>query len=790
MPRISSFESLTSPANGDLVPIVDVSDTSMAATGTTKQVTFENMMAAISAVLTADNSSLTTAITALTATVATNATAALQKSNNLSDVGSTTTARTNLGLGSAAQSATSAFLAAGTTLDAIPAPVASVSFNSEKGTNAAPGTLATDLATIGQLKLDFNVKSVTYGAKGDGTTVDTTAIQNTVAAAITAGGGDILFPPGTFVMSNVTWGSNLNIVGSGQGNTIFLLDPAANGTVSTVVVCRVAPASSVTDTSYCYMHDLTIDGNKSNWGANTTNRFMGYYLGQSTAGLISHCGIKNVEFRNCMSYACDIERATYSTIDNCEAHDNGYSSGSGSHINADGFTMIGDDIQLVNCRAWNNAVEGFRGGQSGAAWYRVQIVNCHAFTNGGNGASIGADTTGGDVLWDSQIIGGSYYSNTGAGVLLNPNANNCGVHGTTVWGNTTNGILVDGALNCSITGNNLRDNATAGATNPELYLSAGSQYITVVGNTIRSANATHAISEQSAASVDYNIIDGNTVASTGTTVATVGTHTVIGTNQGYTVASGSTTESPLPGDSEFLWWTGDPEYGATTTLGALPTAGSLYMHQFVLTSAQTLTGVVHYMATAGSVLTTNECYIGIYDSTGTLRATTGDMSGETYTVSTTASSAAVSGTGFVAGMVGNQYTIAGVAGTFTVATYNSSTSITMSTTVPTMVTSQTMTPTTNYSWLGSASVKVTNFVSTYAAPAGRYYVAYMFNGTTGPIFKGSGTIVSIVNLNQTAANYRIALSSSTGNTTALPGTITLSGNVGNSSAIGVWTAGF
>ena len=47
MAKISAYTELTSPAAGDRMPIVDVSDTSMAATGTTKYVQFSNIQAAI-----------------------------------------------------------------------------------------------------------------------------------------------------------------------------------------------------------------------------------------------------------------------------------------------------------------------------------------------------------------------------------------------------------------------------------------------------------------------------------------------------------------------------------------------------------------------------------------------------------------------------------------------------------------------------------------------------------------------------------------------------------------------
>lgn len=53
----------------------------------------------------------------------------------------------------------------------------------------------------------FNVKHRDYGAKGDGVTDDTAAIQSAINAAVAAGGGIVFFPAGTYLIT-----SSLNVV--------------------------------------------------------------------------------------------------------------------------------------------------------------------------------------------------------------------------------------------------------------------------------------------------------------------------------------------------------------------------------------------------------------------------------------------------------------------------------------------------------------------------------------------------------------------------------------------------
>ncbi|HEX8711289.1 MAG TPA: glycosyl hydrolase family 28-related protein [Terracidiphilus sp.] len=55
----------------------------------------------------------------------------------------------------------------------------------------------------------FNVRE--YGAAGDGKTLDTDAINRTIEAAAAAGGGLVLFPPGTYLCFSIHLKSNVHL---------------------------------------------------------------------------------------------------------------------------------------------------------------------------------------------------------------------------------------------------------------------------------------------------------------------------------------------------------------------------------------------------------------------------------------------------------------------------------------------------------------------------------------------------------------------------------------------------
>jgi polygalacturonase len=93
---------------------------------------------------------------------------------------------------------------------AIPGTVGQVAFGMTASHSPEEGNAA-----------EFNVR--TYGATGDGKTVDTPAVNRAIEAAAAAGGGVVVFPAGTYVCFTIRLKSNVEIYLS-PGCTILAAD--------------------------------------------------------------------------------------------------------------------------------------------------------------------------------------------------------------------------------------------------------------------------------------------------------------------------------------------------------------------------------------------------------------------------------------------------------------------------------------------------------------------------------------------------------------------------------------
>lgn len=102
----------------------------------------------------------------------------------------------------------------------------------------------------------YNVLS--YGATGNGVTDDTTAIQATIAAAQSFGGGDVIFPYGTYLHGGLTLPSNnISLVSSGGWGATLKLKNSAN-------VYSIVFSNGTNGITGGRIANLKIDGNCTN----------------------------------------------------------------------------------------------------------------------------------------------------------------------------------------------------------------------------------------------------------------------------------------------------------------------------------------------------------------------------------------------------------------------------------------------------------------------------------------------------------------------------------------------
>lgn len=112
-----------------------------------------------------------------------------------------------------------------------------------------------------------------YGAKVDGSTNDTTAVNSAVSAAASAGGGVVFIPAGTMITQPIQGVSSVGFRGAGTQQTTWKLinsatavAPSGSGSCSTTASVLIECFTTAWSVS-----DLTIDGNTSNQTAATSH---------------------------------------------------------------------------------------------------------------------------------------------------------------------------------------------------------------------------------------------------------------------------------------------------------------------------------------------------------------------------------------------------------------------------------------------------------------------------------------------------------------------------------------
>ncbi len=252
----------------------------------------------------------------------------------------------------------------------------------------------------------FDVRA--YGATGDGTTNDYTAIQ----AAITAAGavkGAVMIPPGTYA-----YGTTLDA--SFQGITIMGVGrPTLKFTGTGNALQLAMPTASTNRYDFC-LRDFIIDGN-----ANCTN---GIYI-----QAYHHGFIENVEVRNVNAAGLRTEFSVCTQISNFIVS---YAFGAWTQTPVNGivFDKKGASELTVDCTVTNAIIEGVSG-----AGIRIIAGACNTFLGGtseGNATGVQIDT-GGVTSYQNVFKNMFCESNTVSDFVVNGNSNV--FEGCTGWSN-------------------------------------------------------------------------------------------------------------------------------------------------------------------------------------------------------------------------------------------------------------------------------------------------------------------------------------------------------------------
>jgi polygalacturonase len=179
---------------------------------------------------------------------------------------------------------------------------------------ASPALMAQDskLSSTGATALGiFDIR--TYGAAGDGKTVDSPAIDKAITAASSAGGGTVLFPAGTWLCFSIHLKSNVALY-LAQGATIIAADSPLPGATTgynggTYDAAEPSTAGPYQDYGHQHwhnsllwgedLHDVSITGPGLIHGKGLSNGRGTMKLGNEMKAEQSGVGNKSIAMKNC-----------------------------------------------------------------------------------------------------------------------------------------------------------------------------------------------------------------------------------------------------------------------------------------------------------------------------------------------------------------------------------------------------------------------------------------------------------------------------------------------------------
>ena len=415
----------------------------------------------------------------------------------------------------------------------------------------ASGVLSGAVGRTVHQKLQETVSVKDFGATGDGTTDDTSAIQ----AALNAGqNGAVYFPTGTYIVSSaLTVNSFTHVFGSGYNAVIKTNSATANifnigGPF--VYISDISFDSSVTRTGGVFVDILS--------GANRfriqnfwmTNAFTGICIRNTSAtvtiaqGQILSCtaatgvGIKveggidltisDILMDNgAQTFAgIYVTKADDLAIDSCSI----ITSGQALFIQADNTVIV--SVWATNTFFDNSNRGLYIDAKNAGTIARCLFDQCWFSSSAQQGVLIDADATG--VVNGIDFNGCHVFLNQSEGItIFDGNCTNIQIHDCAIAGNTTYGVSIGTNISSvSVQDSNINNGYGVGANGTGILVSSGTSNNLRICNNNLSGNTTDSMLYLATGS--NNVISGNIgysgwIAYTPTIVSSAGTITTLGT---------------------------------------------------------------------------------------------------------------------------------------------------------------------------------------------------------------------------------------------------------------------
>lgn len=321
--------------------------------------------------------------------------------------------------------------------------------------------------------LVVNVKDVPYGAKGDGTTDDTAALQKAIDA-VGGTGGTVSVPAGTYRVNALT----SLLLRSGMTLSLdsgAVLAAIPNG-ADNYTILRVSGVSNVN------ILGGTLLGERSAHTGSTGEQGMGLRI----TGGAQHIAVVGITARECWGDGFTVTDASDVTLCHVTADHNrrqglSITGGNGIVVRDSRFVNTGgtlpedgldiepnsgqtvNNVLITGCVFTNNAGDGIEVGvpiaYSGLAFIYNVVIDGNTMSGNGAGSlssgprsGLEASNTGGHVVKNNTV-----QSNVGYGIYLRN-----GVAGTTVTRNTVTSNGRNGILEYLSSGNSITDNTLSG----------------------------------------------------------------------------------------------------------------------------------------------------------------------------------------------------------------------------------------------------------------------------------------------------------------------------------------